>query len=90
MWGMTPADYKAKADLWPLNPKGELYNFTIVESKAGLAKVREIAATPEMHQRMQSINVVVPPETPEQMLAYFEQDSAANAKLIRDAKITLN
>lgn len=44
MWGMTPAEYKAKADLWPLNPKGELYNFTIVESKAGLAKVREIAA----------------------------------------------
>ncbi len=44
MWGMTPAEYKAKADLWPLNPKGELYNFTIVESKAGLAKIREIAA----------------------------------------------
>lgn len=44
MWGMTAAEYKAKADLWPLNPKGELYNFTIVESKAGLAKIREIAA----------------------------------------------
>lgn len=44
MWGMAAAEYKAKADLWPLNPKGELYNFTIVESKAGLAKIREIAA----------------------------------------------
>lgn len=44
MWGMTPAEYRQKADLWPLNPKGELYNFTIVESKAGLAKIREIAA----------------------------------------------
>lgn len=44
MWGMTTAQYKAKADLWPLNPNGELYTFTIVESKAGLAKVREIAA----------------------------------------------
>ena len=44
VWGLSDADYKAKADLWPLNPQGELINWTIVESKAGLAKVREIAA----------------------------------------------
>jgi 2-keto-3-deoxy-L-rhamnonate aldolase RhmA len=44
MWGLSEADYRAKADLWPLNPQGELINWTIVESKAGLAKVREIAA----------------------------------------------
>jgi len=44
MWGLSEAEYKAKADLWPLNPEGELINWTIVESKAGLAKVREIAA----------------------------------------------
>jgi 4-hydroxy-2-oxoheptanedioate aldolase len=43
-WGMSEKDYKEKADVWPLNPKGELVNFTIVESKAGLARVREIAA----------------------------------------------
>jgi 4-hydroxy-2-oxoheptanedioate aldolase len=43
-WGMTATQYRAKADLWPLNPKGELVNFTIVESKEGLARVREIAA----------------------------------------------
>lgn len=43
-WGMSEREYKEKADLWPLNPKGELVNFTIVESKAGLARVREIAA----------------------------------------------
>jgi 2-keto-3-deoxy-L-rhamnonate aldolase RhmA len=42
--GMTEAEYRAKADVWPLNPQGELVNFTIVESKAGLAKIREIAA----------------------------------------------
>lgn len=45
-WGLSEKDYREKADLWPLNPKGELVNFTIVESKAGLAKVREIAAVP--------------------------------------------
>jgi 4-hydroxy-2-oxoheptanedioate aldolase len=42
-WAMTEAQYKQKADLWPLNPDGELVNWTIVESKAGLAHVREIA-----------------------------------------------
>jgi len=44
IWGMSEKEYREKADLWPLNPNGELVNFTIVESKAGLAKVREIAA----------------------------------------------
>jgi 4-hydroxy-2-oxoheptanedioate aldolase len=44
LWGMSDAEYKAKADLWPLNPNGELTNWTIVESKEGLAHVREIAA----------------------------------------------
>ena len=43
-WGMSEKAYKEKADVWPLNPNGELLNFTIVESKAGLARVREIAA----------------------------------------------
>ena len=44
LWGMTEKEYREQADLWPLNPKGELMNWTIVESKVGLAHVREIAA----------------------------------------------
>ncbi|MEZ4417783.1 MAG: aldolase/citrate lyase family protein [Gemmatimonadota bacterium] len=43
-WGVSESEYRAKADLWPLNPEGELVNWTIVESKEGLAHVREIAA----------------------------------------------
>jgi 2-keto-3-deoxy-L-rhamnonate aldolase RhmA len=43
-WGMSEQEYRQKADLWPLNPDGELINWTIVESKEGLAHVREIAA----------------------------------------------
>jgi 2-keto-3-deoxy-L-rhamnonate aldolase RhmA len=43
-WGMSESDYKARADVWPLNPEGELINWTIIESKEGLARVREIAA----------------------------------------------
>jgi 4-hydroxy-2-oxoheptanedioate aldolase len=43
-WGVSEKEYREKADVWPLNPRGELVNFTIVESKEGLSKVREIAA----------------------------------------------
>lgn len=43
-WGLSEKDYKQKADVWPLDPNGELVNFTIVESKPGLARVDEIAA----------------------------------------------
>ena len=43
-WGMPEAEYRERADLWPLNPKGELVNWTIVESQEGLKNIREIAA----------------------------------------------
>ena len=45
-WGMTDAQYRQKADLWPLNKNGELVNWTIVESREGIDKIREIAAVP--------------------------------------------
>jgi 2-keto-3-deoxy-L-rhamnonate aldolase RhmA len=44
LWGISEKEYRAKADLWPLAPNGELINWTIIESKAGLEHVREIAA----------------------------------------------
>jgi 4-hydroxy-2-oxoheptanedioate aldolase len=44
LWGLSEKEYKEKADLWPLNPNGELINWTIIESKAGLDNVRQIAA----------------------------------------------
>jgi 4-hydroxy-2-oxoheptanedioate aldolase len=43
-WGMTEQEYRNRADVWPLNPDGELVNWTIIESKEGLAHTREIAA----------------------------------------------
>jgi 2-keto-3-deoxy-L-rhamnonate aldolase RhmA len=43
-WGMSEREYRERADLWPLNPAGELVNFTIIESLEGLVHVREIAA----------------------------------------------
>jgi 2-keto-3-deoxy-L-rhamnonate aldolase RhmA len=46
VWGLSEAEYRAKADLWPLNPNGELVNWTIVESRKGLENLRAIAAVP--------------------------------------------
>jgi 4-hydroxy-2-oxoheptanedioate aldolase len=43
-WGLSEKEYRERADVWPLNPRGELVNWTIVESKEGLAHLREIAA----------------------------------------------
>jgi 2-keto-3-deoxy-L-rhamnonate aldolase RhmA len=45
-WGLTPQQYREKADPWPLNKNGELVLWVIIESKNGLANVREIAAVP--------------------------------------------
>lgn len=45
-WGISEKAYKEKSDVWPLNPRGELLNWTIVESKAGVDNIRAIAAVP--------------------------------------------
>lgn len=45
-WDMSPDEYRQKADLWPLDPDGELISWVIIESLEGLENIREIAATP--------------------------------------------
>jgi 2-keto-3-deoxy-L-rhamnonate aldolase RhmA len=45
-WGLSEAEYREKADVWPLDPNGELVVYAIVESRAGIDNVREIAAHP--------------------------------------------
>lgn len=45
-WGLSEKEYKEKADVWPLNPKGELTIMVIVESEEGLKNLDAIAAVP--------------------------------------------
>jgi len=45
-WGMTEAEYLSKADVWPLNPEGELLLNVIIESVEGAANAAAIAAHP--------------------------------------------
>ena len=45
-WGLNEEEYLDRADVWPINPRGELVLWAIVESREGIANVREIAAVP--------------------------------------------
>lgn len=45
-WGLSAEEYRQQADLWPVDPDGELISWVIVESLEGLENVREIAAVP--------------------------------------------
>lgn len=49
-WGLTVDQYKQKADVWPLNKRGELMLSVIIESKEGIAHAREIASEPGVGQ----------------------------------------
>ena len=45
-WGIPGNEYEQRADLWPLNPQGDLLAIIMVESADGLKNVNEIAAVP--------------------------------------------
>ncbi len=53
-------------------------------------KIVEIGQTPDMVARMREINVVVPSETPEDMIATQEKEWLSNGKLIQEAQIKLD
>ena len=42
-WGVSEQEYRERADVWPLNPNGELVAWAIIETKEGIANVRQIA-----------------------------------------------
>ena len=45
-WGLTTDEYVRRADLWPLNPEGDLICIIMIESVEGLRNVNEIAQVP--------------------------------------------
>jgi 4-hydroxy-2-oxoheptanedioate aldolase len=45
-WGLSGTDYVTKADVWPLDPDGELLLWCMVESREGVEHAEEIASTP--------------------------------------------
>ena len=51
-WGVSGADYIAKADVWPLDSNGELLNMIQIENKIGVSNVDEIAKVPGVSMLM--------------------------------------
>jgi 4-hydroxy-2-oxoheptanedioate aldolase len=45
-WGLSTSDYVRQADLWPLNPAGDLVAIMMIETAEGLGNVNAIAAVP--------------------------------------------
>ena len=45
-WGLTTAEYERRADVWPLNPQGDLLAVIMIESAEGLDRVHDIASVP--------------------------------------------
>ncbi len=45
-WGVPAPEYVAKADLWPLDPAGELVLWCMIETREGVEHAAEIASTP--------------------------------------------
>lgn len=45
-WGLTGDEYVQRADIWPLNPKGELLLWLMIETKEAVANIQEIVRVP--------------------------------------------
>jgi 4-hydroxy-2-oxoheptanedioate aldolase len=52
-WGLTQPEYYAKADVWPLNPAGEIFVILMIEDTAGIANL------PEMLKRVPGIGAIL-------------------------------
>src|SRR5262245_35004918 len=46
IWGISGQEYDRHADLWPLNPEGDLLAIMMIESVEGLQNLDAIASTP--------------------------------------------
>ena len=46
LWSMGGADYARKADVWPLNPEGELFAVAMIESQEAVNNIHDILQTP--------------------------------------------
>lgn len=45
-WGLSGGEYARRADLWPLDPEGELVLWVMIESAEGVKNCKAIAETP--------------------------------------------
>lgn len=77
-WGLNQTEYVRRADVWPLNPEGELLAIMMIETKAGVDHIRDILGVPGVGAVLLGpfdlgmslgvgppVNGTIPPETEE-------------------------
>jgi 4-hydroxy-2-oxoheptanedioate aldolase len=70
-WGVSAPEYERRADVWPLNPDGDLIAILMIESVEGVKNADEIAAVPGVGalfvagRQDLSRSIGVPAESPE-------------------------
>ena len=45
-FGVSPEEYAGRAEVWPLDPAGELVNMVLIEDRQGVANALDIVSTP--------------------------------------------
>ena len=51
-WGVSGSDYTARADVWPLDPQGQLVNMIQIENRLGVENAEAIARVPGISMLM--------------------------------------
>ena len=46
LWGLTGVEYTKRADVWPLNPRGDIMVIIMIEDKEGVKNIEEIVKVP--------------------------------------------
>jgi 4-hydroxy-2-oxoheptanedioate aldolase len=46
LWGIDAPEYARRADVWPLNPDGELFAIAMIESREAIKNIDEILSVP--------------------------------------------
>ena len=84
-WGVSAAEYERRADVWPLNPDGDLLAVVMIESVEGLENVDAIAGVPGVGALFLgagsdlSRSMGVPASSPEVEAAFQQVLKACNA-----------
>ena len=58
-YSVDTAEYHARADVWPLDPDGELFVVAMVESAEAVANIDAILAAPVERERLRALGVMV-------------------------------
>jgi 4-hydroxy-2-oxoheptanedioate aldolase len=83
-WGLkTTAEYLKVADVWPLNPEGELFFMPMLETEAAVKNINEILDTPGVG------GPLIGPSDLSMSMGYGPRDPAKRAPAVEEAISTV-